>query len=110
MQDLVQAGITVEPFFISTEDKTFDPSKFYSVSTTETSGSFYGSRAQQSVFQATNIIDSDELGDSSVLPESISIGRIDELLDQMRFHEVPKRAQFTTTLTLASGFVIGVKG
>lgn len=31
-QDLVEAGITVEPFFISTGDKPFDVNKFYSVS------------------------------------------------------------------------------
>lgn len=30
--DLSQAGAQVEPFFISTEEKTFDVSKFYSVS------------------------------------------------------------------------------
>ena len=30
-QDLTQAGVAVEPFFISTEDKPFDVSKFYSV-------------------------------------------------------------------------------
>lgn len=33
-KDLVQAGIVVEPFFISTDDKPFDVSKFYSVSFT----------------------------------------------------------------------------
>lgn len=52
----------------------------------------------------------DDEGDSSVLPESISITRIDDLLAQMRFHEVPKRALFSVPLELASEFVIGVKG
>ena len=32
LQDLVEAGITVEPFFISTGVKPFDVNKFYSVS------------------------------------------------------------------------------
>ena len=45
-----------------------------------------------------------------MLPESISIGRIEELLQQMRFHEVPKRSLFSIPFTLAPGFVIGVKG
>lgn len=30
-QDLTQAGVSVEPFFISTDEKPFDPTKFYSV-------------------------------------------------------------------------------
>ncbi|KAI1792117.1 ku70-like protein [Ganoderma leucocontextum] len=95
-QDLVQAGVTVEPFFISTEEKPFNPSKLYS-----------------SVLLATNIADSDDVdenGEAPMLPESISIGRIDELLSQMRFHEVPKRAAFSIPFTLAPDFVIGVKG
>jgi ATP-dependent DNA helicase 2 subunit 1 len=54
--------------------------------------------------------DPDLASDPSVLPESISIARIDELLDQMRFHEVPKRSQFSVPFELAKGFVIGVKG
>ncbi|TCD61340.1 ATP-dependent DNA helicase II subunit 1, partial [Steccherinum ochraceum] len=89
--DLTQAGIMVEPFFISTEDKMFDQSKFYT-----------------SVLLPNNL--SDDEGDPSVLPESISISRIDDLLAQMRFHEVPKRAIFSLPLELASEFVIGVKG
>lgn len=57
-----------------------------------------------------NITDDDDEADPSILPESISITRIDDLLSQMRFHEVPKRAQFSIPFELASGFVIGVKG
>ncbi|KZT06069.1 ku70-like protein [Laetiporus sulphureus 93-53] len=90
--DLVQAGITVEPFFIATEEKGFDKSKFYS-----------------SVLLPSNIVDDDE-NNAAVLPESISITRIEDLLAQMRFHEVPKRAQFTVPFELAQEFVIGVKG
>ncbi|TFK24811.1 Ku DNA-binding complex, Ku70 subunit [Coprinopsis marcescibilis] len=92
--DLTQSGVTVEPFFISTEDKPFDVSKFYS-----------------SVLLPNNILDEDELEqDSSVLSESISISRIEDLLAQMRFHESPKRALFSVPLHLAEGFTIGVKG
>ncbi|EMD33370.1 hypothetical protein CERSUDRAFT_108161 [Gelatoporia subvermispora B] len=92
LEDLLQAGVTVEPFFISSEDKSFDPSKFYSF-----------------VLSPTNVIEDAESG-GAVLPESISIARVEDLLSQMRFHEVPKRAFFSTRLQLAEGFVIGVKG
>ena len=40
----------------------------------------------------------------------MSISRIDDLLSQMRFREVPKRSQFSVPFELADGFVIGVKG
>ena len=52
--------------------------------------------------------DGDEL--PSILPESISIGRIDDLLSQMRFREVPKRSQFNIPFELANGFIISIKG
>ncbi|GBE90053.1 ATP-dependent DNA helicase II subunit 1 [Sparassis crispa] len=90
--DLVQAGVNLEPFFISTAEKPFDVSKFYS-----------------SVLLPSNLVD-DEESDATVLPESISITRIEDLLSQMRFHEVPKRALFSIPFQLAKGFVIGVKG
>jgi ATP-dependent DNA helicase 2 subunit 1 len=62
------------------------------------------------VLLPNNTTDEDDNANSSILPESISITRIDDLLSQMRFHEVPKRAQFSIPFELASGFVIGVKG
>jgi ATP-dependent DNA helicase 2 subunit 1 len=52
----------------------------------------------------------DEDSPSGFLPESVSITRIDDLLAQMRFHEVPKRALFSIPFHLAEGFTIGVKG
>ncbi|KAJ7265502.1 ku70-like protein [Mycena haematopus] len=93
--DLTQSGVTVEPFFISIPEKPFDVSKFYS-----------------SVLLPNNLVDEDDMdqADPSVLPESISISRIEDLLAQMRFHEVPKRAQFSVPFQLADGFSIGVKG
>jgi ATP-dependent DNA helicase 2 subunit 1 len=57
-----------------------------------------------------NFLNDDEDEDAGVLPESISITRIDDLLSQMRFHEMPKRAIFSIPFQLADGFVIGVKG
>ena len=64
----------------------------------------------KSVLLPTNAIDEDDEGDPSILPESISITRIDDLLAQMRFHEVPKRSQFSIPFELAPGFTIGIKG
>ncbi|PPQ83990.1 hypothetical protein CVT25_000536 [Psilocybe cyanescens] len=92
--DLTQAGVTVEPFFISAGEKGFNASKFYS-----------------SILLPTDLEDEEELQkDASILPESISISRIEDLLSQMRFHEVPKRAQFSVPFQLADGFTIGIKG
>ncbi|RXW22186.1 hypothetical protein EST38_g3662 [Candolleomyces aberdarensis] len=93
IQDLTQAGVNVEPFFISTPEKPFDVSKFYS-----------------SVLLPTNLDEDDSEGDSTILPESISISKIEDLLAQMRFHEVPKRALFSAPFKLGDGFTIGVKG
>ncbi|KAF8835667.1 Ku DNA-binding complex, Ku70 subunit [Paxillus ammoniavirescens] len=90
--DLTQAGTQVEPFFISTPEKPFDPTKFYS-----------------SVMPSNALADEDD-EDPAMLPASISITRIDDLLSQMRFHEVPKRAIFSIPFELGKGFVIGVKG
>ncbi|KAG1767920.1 SPOC like C-terminal domain-containing protein [Suillus occidentalis] len=89
--DLTQSGVQIEPFFIATPEKPFEPSKFYS-----------------SVLLPNVLNDEDE--DTGVLPESISITRIDDLLSQMRFHEVPKRALFSIPFQLADGFVISIKG
>ena len=67
--------------------------------------------SQQSILLPTNLGDEEELQeDASVLPESISISRIEDLLSQMRFHEVPKRSLFSIPFKLANGFTIGIKG
>ncbi|KAI0077815.1 ku70-like protein [Panus rudis PR-1116 ss-1] len=91
VMDLTQAGILVEPFFISTEDKPFDQTKFYS-----------------SVLLSSGL--GDDETDPNLLPDTISITRIEELLAQMRFHEVPKRALFSVTFELFEKVHIGVKG
>ncbi|KAG7444641.1 Ku DNA-binding complex, Ku70 subunit [Guyanagaster necrorhizus] len=90
--DLTQAGVTVEPFFIKTAEKPFNISKFYA-----------------SVLLSSNPTDDDE-ENSTRIPESIFPTLVENLLDQMRFHEVPKRAQFSIPFQLANGFTIGVKG
>lgn len=61
----------------------------------------------------SNLVDDDDADPdkpSSVLPEALSITRIDDLLSQMRFHEIPKRAQFSVSFELANDLTIGVKG
>ncbi|KLO17356.1 ku70-like protein [Schizopora paradoxa] len=91
--DLTQAGVAVEPFFISTDEKAFDPTKFYS--------GVLGSSAVEA---------DDDDDNEGLLPDSISISRIDDLLTQMRFREMPKRSLFSIPFELAEGLVIGVKG
>ncbi|VDC04946.1 unnamed protein product [Peniophora sp. CBMAI 1063] len=91
--DLVQSGITVEPFFIAGE-KGFDKTLFWT-----------------DVLLPTRVDGEDEEDeDVGILPSSLSITRIDELLNQMRVYEVPKRSHFSINFQLGEGFVIGVKG
>jgi hypothetical protein len=74
---------------------------------------FLNVRIRQSVLLPTNLYSSDldtKEEETTFLPESISITRIDDLLSQMRFHEVPKRAQFSIALEMGDGWVVGVKG
>jgi ATP-dependent DNA helicase 2 subunit 1 len=105
-QDLLQAGVIVEPFFISADDKPFNQHKFWAVRP------FFLSLRVCSELSGQNVLVSDALGndDYDFLPAAVSISRIDDLLEQMRFHEVPKRALFSIPFELAKGFVIGIKG
>ncbi|KAL4074735.1 SPOC like C-terminal domain-containing protein [Scleroderma yunnanense] len=89
--DLTQSGCQIEPFFVSTPERPFDVTKFYSL------------------VLPSNVV-GDEQGDSGILPDSISIARIDDLLNQMRFREQPKHALFSIPFELGKGFTIGVKG
>ncbi|KAH8986239.1 SPOC like C-terminal domain-containing protein [Lactarius hatsudake] len=89
LTDLLQAGVTVEPFFITSDDKSFNQHKFW-----------------------TNVLvtDASSEDDADLLPPSLSINRIEELLDQMRFYESTKRALFSIPFELAGGLIIGIKG
>lgn len=49
-------------------------------------------------------------GNSSLLLQSFSITKIEELLQQMRIKEIPKRSLFSIPFHLAEGFTVGVKG
>ncbi|KAF8638964.1 hypothetical protein AX17_001825 [Amanita inopinata Kibby_2008] len=92
--DLIQAGATVEPFFINSEDKSFDFDKFYSY-----------------ILIPSNITEEEDMVNVPyILPESISFSRMEDLLAQMRIHEIPKRALFSIPFHLADGFTIGIKG
>jgi ATP-dependent DNA helicase 2 subunit 1 len=106
-QDLLQAGVTIEPFFITTDDKPFNQHKFWSVRApiSCSCGPFLNFPLQSVLVAGTS---SDE--DLDVLPASLSISRIDDLLEQMRFHEAAKRALFSIPFELATGFIIGIKG
>lgn len=89
LTDLLQVGVTVEPFFITLDDESFNQHKFW-----------------------TNVLvtDTSSEEDFDFLPPSLSISRIDDLLEQMRFYESPKRALFSIPFELAEGLVIGIKG
>ncbi|KAE9390609.1 Ku DNA-binding complex, Ku70 subunit [Gymnopus androsaceus JB14] len=93
LADLTQAGVMVEPFFIETEEKPFDVDRFYAA-----------------VLQDNVFVNDDDDDDESGLKKSISISRIEDLLDQMKFREVPKRALFNIPFELSKGFTFGVKG
>jgi ATP-dependent DNA helicase 2 subunit 1 len=106
-QDLLQAGVTIEPFFITTDDKPFNQHKFWSVRVPISChcGPLLSLLAQSVLVSSSS---SDE--DLDFLPPSLSISRIDDLLEQMRFHEAAKRALFSIPFELATGFIIGIKG
>ena len=82
-------------------------SRFYSV-TPNTSPFLEVLTENQSVLPTDTF--TEDKNNTSLLPQSISITRIEELLEQMRIKEVPKRSLFSIPLHLAEGFTIGVKG
>ena len=56
-------------------------------------------------------LEAEETGnDDGLLPDSFSISRVDDLLMQMKFREMPKRTLFSIPFEIGDGFVIGVKG
>lgn len=81
--------MTIEPFFISTPNKPFDPTKSY-----------------------VNILprdtESSTDSDPQIIPDVIQ--GFDRLLEDMKIRETPKRALFSIPFTLGDGFTIGIKG
>lgn len=104
----MQAGVTVEPFFIASENQPFNVSKFYSVMVKFPSSSLGILIGKQSVLPADTFTEDEN--NTALLPQSISITKIEELLEQMRIKEVPKRTLFSIPFHLSGGFTIGVKG
>ncbi|KIJ51081.1 hypothetical protein M422DRAFT_158695 [Sphaerobolus stellatus SS14] len=87
-EDLSASGVIVTPFFVSSENKPFDRSKFWD-----------------------NVIpreDTDEENNAEQMPDIIT--ELDSLVQEMRIREIPKRSLFSIPFQLAEGFTIGVKG
>lgn len=86
--DLYSLGVIVEPFFIGTEKKPFDPTKHF-----------------------TDILsraaDDDE---DAIQPMPTVVDGFSRILNEMAIRETPKRSQFSINMTLGAGLVIGVKG
>jgi len=91
-RDLLEAGITVVPFYLSRPGKEFDPSKFYA-----------------DVFSRPDDFATEEENEASPAITDISTG-FSQLLEEMKIREIPKRSLFNIPLILGEGFVIGVKG
>jgi ATP-dependent DNA helicase 2 subunit 1 len=81
--------VTIEPFFISTPNKPFDPTKSY-----------------------VNILprdaESSTDNDTQIIPNVIR--GFDRLLEDIKIRETPKRALFSIPFSLGDGFTIGIKG
>ncbi|KIM88015.1 hypothetical protein PILCRDRAFT_3721 [Piloderma croceum F 1598] len=101
LRDLTHACVAIEPFFISDAQNPFDTSIFYACVLLPNNLSLSSLDEDSKDFTEE---------ERTILPESISITRIDDLLAQMRFHEVLKRAHFSIGMELGAGLVIGVKG
>ncbi|KIY53908.1 Ku DNA-binding complex, Ku70 subunit [Fistulina hepatica ATCC 64428] len=93
LNDLAQSGVTVEPFFISTMEHEFNMSLYY-----------------KSVLRVSDDLDSAENEDYVDDARHNFAVNIEDLLAQMRFREVPKRALFSIPFELGAGFTIGIKG
>jgi ATP-dependent DNA helicase 2 subunit 1 len=84
--------VTIEPFFIGSPNKPFDPTK-----------SYVNILSRNTESSADN--DNEDL---QVIPDVIQgFGR---LLEDIKIRETPKRALFSIPFTLGDGFTIGIKG
>ncbi|KZT40467.1 Ku DNA-binding complex, Ku70 subunit [Sistotremastrum suecicum HHB10207 ss-3] len=85
MSDLRQLGVIIQSFFISSDDRPFDKSKFW-----------------EGVLADSNSEYSEIIDDVVVSFEAI--------LSEMRFRETAKHSLWSVPFHLAKGFTIGVKG
>ena len=84
--------MTIEPFFISTPNKPFDPTKSYIEILSRNTGS----------------AEDNDNEDLQLIPDVVrGFGR---LLEDMKIRETPKRALFSIPFVLGDGFTIGIKG
>ncbi|KAF9507144.1 hypothetical protein BS47DRAFT_1398864 [Hydnum rufescens UP504] len=86
LEDLAAQGIALIPFFISTEDRPFDISRFYA--------DVLSGGAEE-----------DEISPFSDVCEGF-----DQVIAEMKIREMPKRSVWSIPLNIADNFVIGVKG
>lgn len=86
-RDLYDLGVIIDPFYISYNGKTFDPSKFY-----------------EDIIYTT--LDDDDTAISTVS----GAARLREMASTLRSKSAPKRAFWTSKLEIGPGLTIGVKG
>ncbi|KAF8340621.1 ku70-like protein [Cantharellus anzutake] len=86
LEDLAAQGIAMVPFFISTEEKPFLITKFYS-----------------------NVL-SIGLEDDGASPFTSVCEGFEGVINEMRVREMPRRAMWSIPLEIAEGLTIGVKG
>ena len=84
--------MTIEPFFINTPKKPFDPTKSY----------------MEILSRNTGSSEDNDNEDLPLIPDVIQ--GFDRLLEDMKIRETPKRALFSIPFTLGDGFIIGIKG
>jgi ATP-dependent DNA helicase 2 subunit 1 len=84
--------VTIEPFFISTANKPFDPTISYI----------------EILSRNTDSSADDHNEDLQLIPDVIQ--GFDRLLEDIKIRETPKRALFSIPFTLGDGFTIGIKG
>ncbi|KAF8322618.1 ku70-like protein [Clavulina sp. PMI_390] len=86
LEDLVAQGISIVPFFISTDEKPFDVNKFYAP-----------------VFTAGG-------NDEDTLPFGDVCEGFEGVIAEMRIREMAKRAMWSIPMEIADGLTIGIKG
>ncbi|KAF8573937.1 SPOC domain-like protein [Ramaria rubella] len=87
-EDLSASGVFIMPFFISTDEKPFDRTKFWD--------------------HVLPRLDTDDENNGEKMPDVIT--ELDSLVQEMKIREMAKRSIFSIPMHIADGFSIGVKG
>lgn len=93
-QDLYSLGATIEPFFITTEEKPFSVTAHYS----------------DILSRPAVSVASDDPEERIAVPIPTPLSGFKRILSEISIREAPKRAFFHITMTLGENFEIGVKG